>query len=169
MKKTNLILTLILSTLSFGSMATNAIKKDSKEKKDAESFEIIPKESAVEFGKFIETHPQDSIIRFETTTRMMDYEKKIAYITDVSKITPPSSFDQTDFVEVKEFIMDFSDIPFNMEFNPKTYPQKRIQDECTLITEEYGLYIEGQFVGDTFKVDKLKPKYLSHITNRYCD
>lgn len=125
---------------------------------------------AIEFGEYLDSRP-DSVILFENTTRQIDFETKTAWIMSASKVRPPSEFDVSTHVSVKEFTLDFSDIPLTEDFNFKTYPEKRIEGECELTVEDYGLYIEGRFVSeDVFHVEKLKPKKIreNRLTG-YCD
>lgn len=127
-------------------------------------------QSALDFGEYVDTRPEN-VILFETTTREIDFESKEMWITDVSKMTPPSIFETYNYASVKEFTADFSGIPIDEVFNPKTYPEKRIESECELTVEDYGLYIEGKFIGENvFYVDKLKMKKINenHLTG-YCD
>ena len=123
---------------------------------------------AIEFGQFIDSRPEGNIL-FETTTREINFNNKTASITDVGKLSPHLDFDSKNYVRVNEFILDFTNIEINDKFNRLTYPQKRIETECMLKIEEYGLFVEGSFINEkTFVAKNIKPKYLSNITNGYC-
>lgn len=133
--------------------------------------EIVKQDSAIKFGEYVESRPKETFL-FETSTRMVNFENKTMEIMDVSEPQPMGEFDRTLFVEVKPFNADFSGIPLiEGLFDKNSYPQKRISEECSLMIEEYGLYLQGQFIDEkTFKVLKLKPKKIheNNLTG-YCD
>lgn len=163
--KNKVVLTLLASLLTISMVMAEEVSK----KKISNQKDEIKKQSVIDFGDYVNSRPEE-VILFETSTRMINFETKKMEIMDVSKPTPIEVFDQSSFIEVKKFDADFSGIKeIEGFFDRKSYPQKRIEDKCTLTVEEYGLYLEGRFVDENiFKVSKLKPKLIDSMTNRYC-
>ncbi len=160
--KNKVVLTLLSSLL----LSTSVMSAESSKK---ENQKIEKTKEAIVFGDYVNSRPSERFL-FETSTRMINFETKTIEIMDVSKPTPEEEFDRSKFVEVKKFDADFSGIQEVAGlFDQNSYPQKRIEDECTLTIEEYGLYLEGEFINEnTFKISKLKPKLIDTMTNYYC-
>jgi len=134
---------------------------------NVENQKITTKE-ALEFAKYIDSKTKN-IILFETTTREINFDKKTALITDVAKLKVNGVFKPENYGETKPFTMDFSKITLDLDLNKETYPEKRIQDNCNLKTEEYGLFVEGKFEeSGIFIVSGLKPKLLNSNNIFYC-
>lgn len=153
-------LLLVTALLSLNTMA--------EEKKENEIDLNVKTKDAIEFAAYIDTRPEN-ILLFETTTREIYHDKKEAFITEVGKMKPEVPFDGVNYGDLKNpFILDYSKIDVSEEINEKTYPQERIEDNCNLTVIDYGLFVEGNFVGDKFIATNLKRKELSRITNRYC-